>query len=236
MQELSTNRKWTEMNIVETRDLSKCYVFDSGLRVEALKDINVKIEEGEFVSFMGPSGSGKSTLLNIVGCLDQPSSGRVFIEGNEVDYRNSPAIVRLHRQTIGFVFQAFNLIPAMDAFENVCYPMHFNGVGRSRQKQRASELLNLVGLEDRMCHLPSELSGGEQQRVAIARALANSPRIILADEPTGNLDSGTGRKITDLMKNINREQNISFIVTTHDPEMARAADKVLKLNDGTIII
>ncbi len=170
------------MNIVETRDLSKCYVFDSGLRVEALKDINVKIEEGEFVSFMGPSGSGKSTLLNIVGCLDQPSSGRVFIEGNEVDYRNSPAIVRLHRQTIGFVFQAFNLIPAMDALENVCYPMHFNGVGRSRQKQRASELLNLVGLEDRMCHLPSELSGGEQQRVAIARALANSPRIILADE------------------------------------------------------
>jgi putative ABC transport system ATP-binding protein len=225
----------SKMNVVETRDLSKSYVFDSGLRVEALKDVNVKIEEGEFVSFMGPSGSGKSTLLNIVGCLDQPSSGRVFIEGNEVDYRNSPGLVRLHRQTIGFVFQSFNLMPAMDALENVCYPMHFNGVSRSRQKQRASELLTLVGLEDRISHLPSELSGGEQQRVAIARALANSPRLILADEPTGNLDSGTGRKITALMKNINREQNISFIVTTHDPEMARAADKVVRLNDGEII-
>lgn len=223
------------MNIVETRDLSKSYLFDSGLRVDALKEVNVKIEEGEFVSFMGPSGSGKSTLLNIVGCLDKPSSGRVFIEGNEVEYRNSPGLVRLHRQTIGFVFQAFNLIPSMDAFENVCYPMHFNGVSRPQQKQRAAELLNLVGLEDRMSHLPSELSGGEQQRVAIARALANSPKLILADEPTGNLDSGTGKKITALMKGINREQNISFVVTTHDPEMARAADRVVKLSDGEII-
>jgi putative ABC transport system ATP-binding protein len=223
------------MNIVETRDLSKSYLFDSGLRVEALKEVNVKIEEGEFVSFMGPSGSGKSTLLNIVGCLDQPSSGKVFIEGKEVDYKNSSSLVRLHRETIGFVFQAFNLIPAMNALENVCYPMHFKGVSRSLQKQRAADLLNLIGLEDRMSHLPSELSGGEQQRVAIARALANSPRLILADEPTGNLDSGTSKKITALMKDINREQNISFVVTTHDSEMARAADRVVKLNDGEIV-
>lgn len=223
------------MNIVETRDLSKSYMFGSGVRVEALKEINMEIEEGEFVSFMGPSGSGKSTLLNIVGCLDQPSSGRVFIEGSEIDYRNSSSLVKLHRQTIGFVFQAFNLISTMNALENVCYPMYFNGVSRSRQKQRATELLDLVGLGDRMRHLPSELSGGEQQRVAIARALANSPRLILADEPTGNLDSGTGKKITALMKNINREQNISFVVTTHDSEMARAADRVVKLSDGEII-
>ncbi|PAV14080.1 ABC transporter ATP-binding protein [Methanosarcina spelaei] len=222
------------MNIVETRDLSKFYTFDSGMRVEALRGVNVEIEEGEFVSFMGASGSGKSTLLNIIGCLDQPTSGSVFIEGTEVDYRNSSHLVRLHRQTIGFVFQAFNLISTMNALENVCYPMHFNRINRSQQKQRATELLDLVELGDRMSHLPSELSGGEQQRVAIARALANNPRLILADEPTGNLDSVTGKKITNLMKDINREQKISFVVATHSPEMARVADKVVKLSDGEL--
>ncbi|MCQ1535814.1 ABC transporter ATP-binding protein [Methanosarcina sp. KYL-1] len=222
------------MNIVETMDLSKFYKFDSGLRVEALNGIDVDIEEEEFVSFMGPSGSGKSTLLNIIGCLDRPTAGRVFIEGGEVDYGNSSGLVRLHRQTIGFVFQAFNLIPTMNALENVCYPMYFNRVGRSLQKQRGNELLDLVGLGHRAHHLPSELSGGEQQRVAIARALANSPRLILADEPTGNLDSGTGKKITALMRKINREQGVSFVVTTHDPEMAMAADRVVKLKDGKL--
>ncbi|AKB81736.1 ABC transporter, ATP-binding protein [Methanosarcina barkeri 3] len=222
------------MNIVETRDLSKFYTFDSGMRVEALREVNVQIEEGEFVSFMGASGSGKSTLLNIIGCLDQPTSGSVFIEGTEVDYRNSSHLVRLHRQTIGFVFQAFNLISTMNALENVCYPMHFNRISRSQQKQRATELLDLVELGDRIHHLPSELSGGEQQRVAIARALANNPRLILADEPTGNLDSVTGKKITNLMKDINREQKISFVVATHSPEMARVADKVVKLSDGEL--
>ncbi|HII80990.1 MAG TPA: ABC transporter ATP-binding protein [Methanosarcina sp.] len=223
------------MTIIETRDLAKYYTFGSGLRVEALRGVNLKIEEGEFVSFMGPSGSGKSTLLNIIGCLDKPSSGRVFIEGNEVDYRNSSSLVSLHRQTIGFVFQAFNLISTMNAMENICYPMHFSRISTSRQKQRATELLNLVGLGDRLNHLPSELSGGEQQRVAIARALANSPRLILADEPTGNLDSETGKKITDLMRKINQEQGVSFVVTTHDSEMARTADRVVKLKDGKII-
>jgi putative ABC transport system ATP-binding protein len=223
------------MNVVETRDLSKFYSFESGLRVDALKGVNVEIKEGEFVSFMGPSGSGKSTLLNIIGCLDQPTSGRVLIEGTEVDYRNSSNLVQLHRQTIGFVFQSFNLISTMDALANVCYPMYFNRICRSQQKQRATELLDLVGLRDRMHHLPSELSGGEQQRVAIARSLANSPRLILADEPTGNLDSSTGRKITALMKDINEEQKISFVVTTHDPEMARTADRIVKLSDGEII-
>ncbi|AKB50433.1 ABC transporter, ATP-binding protein [Methanosarcina barkeri str. Wiesmoor] len=222
------------MNIVETRDLSKFYTFGSGLRVEALREVNVEIKEGEFVSFMGASGSGKSTLLNIIGCLDQPTSGSVFIEDTEVDYRNSSYLVRLHRQTIGFVFQAFNLISTMDALENVCYPMHFNRISRSQQKQRATELLDLVGLGDRIHHLPSELSGGEQQRVAIARALANNPRLILADEPTGNLDSVTGKKITDLMKDINREQKISFIVATHAYDMARVADRVVKLSDGEL--
>jgi putative ABC transport system ATP-binding protein len=223
------------MNVVETIELSKFYTSESGLRVEALRRVNVEIDEGELVSFMGPSGSGKSTLLNIIGCIDQPTSGTVLIEGVEVDYRNSANLVRLRRQTIGFIFQAFNLISTMNAFENVCYPMHFNRISRSQQKQRATELLDLVGLGDRMHHLPSELSGGEQQRVAVARSLANNPRLILADEPTGNLDSGTGRKIIFLMKNINKEQNISFIVTTHDPEMARNADRIVRLSDGEII-
>jgi putative ABC transport system ATP-binding protein len=223
------------MSVIETRELSKSYIFDSGVRVDALKGVNVEIEEGEFVSFMGPSGSGKSTLLNIIGCLDQPTSGRVFIEGAEIDYRNSSDLVRLHRKTMGFVFQAFNLISTMNALENVSYPMYFNRISRSRQKQRAAELLEMVGLGDRMHHLPSELSGGEQQRVAIARALANSPRIILADEPTGNLDSANGRKITNLMKNISREQSISFVITTHDPGMAGAADRIVKLSDGEIV-
>jgi len=222
------------MNIVETRNLSKFYTFDSGLRVDALRGVNVEIKEGEFVSFIGASGSGKSTLLNIIGCLDQPTSGSVFIEGTEVDYRNSSYLVRLHRQTIGFVFQAFNLISTMDALENVCYPMHFNRISRPQQKQRATELLDLVGLGDRIHHLPSELSGGEQQRVAIARALANNPRLILADEPTGNLDSVTGKKITDLMKDINREQKVSFVVATHAHEMASVADRVVKLSDGEL--
>lgn len=224
------------MNIIETKDLSKFYTFDSGLRVEALRGVNVEIKEGEFVSFMGASGSGKSTLLNIIGCLDQPTTGSVFIEGTEVDYRNSSYLVQLHRQTIGFVFQAFNLISTMNALENVCYPMYFNRISRSQQKQRATELLDLVGLGDRIHHLPSELSGGEQQRVAIARALANNPRLILADEPTGNLDSVTGKKITNLMKDINREQKISFVVATHAQEMARVADRVVKLSDGELTL
>jgi putative ABC transport system ATP-binding protein len=221
-------------NIVETKNLSKHYTFDSGLRVEALNGIDVSIEEGEFVSFMGPSGSGKSTLLNIIGCLDRPTEGQVFIGGNEVDYGNSSDLVKLHRQTIGFVFQAFNLISTMDALENVCYPMYFNRISRVIQKKRASELLDLVGLGDRGHHLPSELSGGEQQRVAIARALANNPRLILADEPTGNLDSATGEKVRNLMKEINQEHEVSFVVTTHDPEMARTADRIVKLKDGKI--
>jgi putative ABC transport system ATP-binding protein len=223
------------MNIVETRDLSKFYTFGSGQRVEALNMIDVNIESGEFVSFMGPSGSGKSTLLNIIGCLDRPTTGSVFIEGKEVDYGNSSNLVRLHRQTIGFVFQSFNLIPTMNALENVCYPMYFNRISSSLRKQRATELLDIVGLSDRMHHLPSELSGGEQQRVALARSLANSPKLILADEPTGNLDSVTGKKIIDLMRNINQEQGISFVVTTHDPEMAKVANRVVKLKDGKLL-
>jgi putative ABC transport system ATP-binding protein len=221
--------------MVETRGLGKYYTFGSGNQVVALNDVNLTVASGEFVSIMGPSGSGKSTLLNIVGCLDKPSSGDVYIDDAKIDYKNAGSLVKLHRQTMGFVFQGFNLISTMNALENVWYPMYFNKIPKSERKERAEELLESVGLRDRALHLPSELSGGEQQRVAIARALANNPRLILADEPTGNIDSKTGGKIIDLMKKLNKEQGITFIVTTHDMVMANNADRVITITDGEIV-
>jgi len=221
--------------MVETRGLVKYYTFGSGNQVVALSDINLTVESGEFISIMGPSGSGKSTLLNIVGCLDKPTAGDVYIDDVKIDYGNAGSLVKLHRQTMGFVFQGFNLISTMNAIENVWYPMYFNKVPKPERKKRAEELLESVGLRDRALHLPSELSGGEQQRVAIARSLANHPRLILADEPTGNIDSRTGKKIIDLMKKLNKEQGITFIVTTHDMVMANNADRVITITDGEIV-
>jgi putative ABC transport system ATP-binding protein len=221
--------------MVKTRGLSKCYTFGSGNQVVALKGVNLTVESGEFVSIMGPSGSGKSTLLNIVGCLDKPTAGDVYIDDVKIDYGNAGNLVQLHRQTMGFVFQGFNLISTMNAIENVWYPMYFNKVPKPERIKRAEELLESVGLRDRTLHLPSELSGGEQQRVSIARALANRPRLILADEPTGNIDSRTGKKIIDLMKKLNKEQGITFIVTTHDNVMANNADRVITITDGEIV-
>lgn len=221
--------------MVRTRGLSKYYTFGSGNQVVAINDVNLTVESGEFVSIMGPSGSGKSTLLNIVGCLDKPTAGDVYIDGVKIDYGNAGYLVQLHRQTIGFVFQGFNLISTMNAIENVWYPMYFNKVPKPERIKRAEELLESVGLSNRTLHLPSELSGGEQQRVSIARALANRPRLILADEPTGNIDSRTGKKIIDLMKKLNKEQEITFIVTTHDKAMAKNADRVITIADGEIV-
>ena len=223
------------MCMVKTQGLSKYYTFGSGNQVVALNDVNLTVESGEFISIMGPSGSGKSTLLNIVGCLDKPTAGDVYIDDVKIDYGNAGNLVQLHRQTMGFVFQGFNLISTMNALENVWYPMYFNKVPKPERTKRAEELLESVGLRDRALHLPSELSGGEQQRVAIARSLANHPRLILADEPTGNIDSGTGKKIIDLMKKLNKEQGITFIVTTHDKAMANNADRVITIADGEIV-
>ncbi len=221
--------------MVKTQGLSKYYTFGSGNQVVALNDVNLTVASGEFISIMGPSGSGKSTLLNIVGCLDKPTSGDVYIDNMKIDYGNAGHLVQLHRQTMGFVFQGFNLISTMNALENVWYPMYFNKVPKPERIERAEELLESVGLRDRALHLPSELSGGEQQRVSIARALANHPRLILADEPTGNIDSRTGKKIIDLMKKLNKEQGITFIVTTHDDLMANNADRVITITDGEIV-
>jgi putative ABC transport system ATP-binding protein len=222
-------------NMVEVHDLSKYYSFGSDSQIAALHNVNVKVKTGEFVAIMGPSGSGKSTLLNIIGCLDQPSTGEVYIDNTRIDFRNAGSLVKLHRQTMGFVFQAFNLIPTMSALENVCYPMYFNRIPRKQRESKAAKLLNLVDLGGRLHHLPTELSGGEQQRVAIARALANDPRLILADEPTGNIDSKTGKKIVDLMNKVNKEQGITFIITTHDLNMANNTDRLIKIVDGEIV-
>ncbi len=223
------------MWIVKTHNLSKYYPFGSGNQVAALHKVNLTIASAEFVSIMGPSGSGKTTLLNTIGCLDNPTTGDVYIDNVKVDFKNTGNLVQMHRKKIGFVFQAFNLIPTMNALENVWYPMYFNRVSQSVRKKRAEELLESVGLADRALHLPSELSGGEQQRVAIARALANNPGLILADEPTGNIDSKTGKKIIDLMKKLNREQGVTFVVTTHDMALAESADRVIKIVDGEIV-
>jgi len=220
---------------VETEGLTKYYWMGKE-KVVALDGVDLQIEEGEFISIVGPSGSGKSTLLNILGCLDSPTKGEVFLDGAQVDYRNKKSLVMLRRKFVGFVFQTFNLIPALNALENVEYPMYFNKPlkSRSERKEKAMKLLELVGLEKRANHLPSELSGGEQQRIAIARALANDPKLILADEPTGNLDSVTGRSILNLLNLLNKEEGKTIIMVTHDLESAKRMSTVIRILDGRI--
>jgi putative ABC transport system ATP-binding protein len=220
---------------VETKDLTRYYWMGKE-KVVALDGVDLKVEEGEFISVVGPSGSGKSTLLNILGCMDTPTKGEVYLDGGRVDYRNKKSLVVLRRKFVGFVFQTFNLIPALNAVENVEYPMYFNkeGKNKSERKENAMKLLGMVGLEKRANHLPSELSGGELQRIAIARALANDPKLILADEPTGNLDSRTGKSILDLLKRLNKEEGKNIIMVTHDLESAKKMSKVIKILDGRI--
>lgn len=220
--------------IVSTQDVSKIYQMDS-VHVVALDDVSFSIEEGEFAAIMGPSGSGKSTLMNLIGCLDKPTSGTISINGTNVSYLNDRQLARLRGSQIGFVFQTFNLIPRIDALANVMLPMTFaDKIPPKERRQRAQELLESVGLGQRLHHLPSELSGGERQRVAIARALANDPKIILADEPTGNLDTKTGKTILDLFVELNR-QGRTIIVVTHDAAVAAYARRVLHLLDGKIV-
>jgi len=224
-----------EAMTVETKELTKYYWMGKE-KVTALDAVDLKVEEGGFVSVVGPSGSGKSTLLNVIGCLDAPTKGEVHLNGTRVDYRDKKSLVLLRRKFVGFVFQTFNLIPAMNAVENVEYPMYFNNVLKTKSERRAHarKLLAMVGLEKRLEHLPSELSGGEQQRIAIARALANDPKLILADEPTGNLDSGTGKSILDLLKRLNEEEGKNIVMVTHDLESAKKMSKVIRILDGRI--
>jgi putative ABC transport system ATP-binding protein len=223
-----------KMAIVEAQNLVKTYRM--GLtEVRALRGVNLVVEEGEFVSVMGRSGSGKSTLLNLLGCLDRPTEGTVFINGVEVTALPRRKLPRIRQQMVGFVFQQFNLLPSLTALENVTLPLRYSGVGRAEGRQRAMELLKRVGLGDRYTHRPAELSGGELQRVAVARALINRPAIILADEPTGELDTHTAAELMDLLHDLNQTQGQTFIIVTHDPGVAAKTDRMIYLSDGMIV-
>ncbi|MBM3128090.1 MAG: ABC transporter ATP-binding protein [Chloroflexi bacterium] len=216
--------------VVETINLTKIYGDDGGVR--ALDGVSLTIRAGEFVAVMGPSGSGKSTLLNILGALDRPTGGVCKVNGQEL--AKVKDLDRFRSKTVGFVFQLHNLIPTLTAVENVEVPLQEENMSDRARRKRAEELLNLVGLSDRVNFMPSQLSGGQRQRVAIARALANHPAIVLADEPTGNLDSKSTDEIMDLLRALNREQGTTFIVVTHNPAVARAADRVVTVRDGKI--
>ena len=222
-----------EQTIVRTRDVQKIYRM-GGVEVQALRGINIEIRAGEYVSIMGPSGSGKSTFFNMVGGLDKPSTGKVYI--NEVDVAQLDAyeLAWLRCRTIGYIFQTFNLIPVMTALENVTLPMVFAGLTNDEARDKGVGILKRVGLGDRVTHKPFELSGGQQQRVAVARALANDPDILLADEPTGNLDLRTGTEIIDLIKSINEERGVTIISATHDMKMLKASDRVVWIRDGKV--
>jgi putative ABC transport system ATP-binding protein len=218
--------------MVEVKELSKRY---EGKRVvHALRSVSFKILPGEMVATMGPSGSGKSTLLNIIGGLDRPSEGSVFIEGVDLCSLNDNALTRVRREKIGFIFQFFNLLPTLTALENVALPMHLAGQSEKTAGKRASELLELVGLADRQDHLPDELSGGEQQRVAMARALALRPPLILADEPTGNLDSKNGNEVLVLFKRLQNQFKTTVLMVTHDSTAAGICDRILRMQDGCL--
>jgi len=203
--------------------------------VSALNGVDLRVETGEFMSIMGPSGSGKTTLLNLIGALDRPTEGKVRIKGTDISRLNDDELAELRNREIGFVFQFFNLVARMSALKNVEMPMAFAGVSPDERKRRATELLESVGLGDRIDHRPTELSGGEQQRVAIARALVNNPSVVLCDEPTGNVDSKTGKEVMEILRKLNRQQQQTFVIVTHDPLVAESVDRIAHMQDGVII-
>ena len=202
--------------------------------VDALRGVDLSVERGEFVALVGPSGSGKSTVLNLIGGLDRPTGGEVWIDGVELSATDERTLTRHRREHVGFVFQTFNLLPRLTAKENVALPLMFSGVPRRERLDRARALLESVGLGERLTHRPGQLSGGEQQRVAIARALVGHPALLLADEPTGNLDTTTGAEIMALLKDLNQERELTLLVVTHDPEVASFADRIVTLRDGRV--
>ena len=211
-------------------------VFKIGkLETQALRGVNLSIESGEFTALVGPSGSGKTTLLQLIGCLDQPTSGQVYINGKNVSKLNRNQRADMRRGTIGFIFQFFALIPTLSAYENVEMPLLLNGRSSSERRERVMQLLGAVGLKDRANHRPDQLSGGEQQRVAIARALASKPTLILADEPTANLDTPNGKQVMEIMTQLNQETGVTFVFATHDPRVVSYAHRIVTLRDGLIV-
>lgn len=219
--------------MITVTELSKNFAAPSGV-VQAIRDITFNLEDGAFAAITGKSGSGKSTLLSLLGGLDGPSSGSVVIDGKDMSKLHDRKLTRYRGKNIGFVFQAFNLVPNLTALENVMLPMEFAGVGHKKRKLRAMSLLGQVGLADKQRRKPGHLSGGEQQRVAIARALANRPAIVLADEPTGNLDSETGEQIFTLLQSLSKDEGVTVIVVTHDRGLAQRCDRLLKIADGRL--
>ena len=218
--------------VIRVENLTKVYQMGE-IEVHALRGVSFSVRKGEVLAIMGPSGSGKSTLMNMIGCLDVPTSGDYYLEGELVSSLDEDQLALVRNRKIGFVFQKFNLLPRASALANVELPLRYAGINGSRKKQ-ALEVLEAVGLGDRVTHQPNELSGGQQQRVAIARALVNGPTIILADEPTGNLDSVSGEEIMNLLLELNRTNGTTLIIVTHDPEVAAVAERVINLHDGSI--
>lgn len=218
--------------VVDARDISK--VFQMGdVQVHALRGLSIQIAKGEIVAIMGPSGSGKSTLMNIIGCLDRPTSGEYFLAGERVADMTDDQLANIRNRSVGFVFQSFNLLPRATALANVELPLRYAHNGKNR-RNRAIEALHSVGLADRITHRPNELSGGQQQRVAIARALVNNPAIVMADEPTGNLDTTSGDEIMELLLKLNKEQGTTLIIVTHDPEIAEQTRRIIHIRDGKV--
>jgi len=220
--------------IIKIKDVWKSYEMGEN-KVHALRGLNLEVKKGEFLAVMGPSGSGKSTAMNMIGVLDKPTSGHIYLEGKDIATMKESKLAQVRGRKIGFIFQKFNLINTLTAKENVILPLVFQNISKEEREKKADELLALVDLQNRKNHRPSELSGGQQQRVAIARALAVNPEVILADEPTGNLDSKTGSTVMDFLEKLHKEQGKTIIMVTHDEQLARFAERVEYLKDGVII-
>ena len=219
--------------IIELKDVHKIYEMGK-TKVRALRGSSLEVNKGEFLSIEGPSGSGKSTLMNMIGCLDVPTSGKIHLEKWDIEKLQESDLAQIRGKKIGFIFQTFNLIKNLTAIENVALPMMFQGVSREKRLKRARDLLVGVGLGDRLDHKPAELSGGQQQRVAIARSLANDPDVILADEPTGNLDTKTGKKVLEMLKDLNEREGKTIVMVTHDPRASGYAGRIVEIKDGVV--